>query len=69
MKIGPELLNAFYPEGKRVRRASWPTGNYMLADGAEGGRIWYYIADCDDFTANYRLGFHELGADDWEIME
>lgn len=68
MKVTTELLTAFYEGGEFIRRASWPKVDHISADGAEGGTIWYYDAEDDELTAGYRLGFHELGADDWEIV-
>lgn len=68
MRMNDFLLTAFYPEGKNIRRASWPKGDHISTDGAEGGTIWYYCAEEDELTPDYRLGFHELGCDDWEIL-
>lgn len=68
MRVSTELLTAFYEGRGFIRRASWPKGDHISADGAEGGTIWYYDAEDDELTAGYRLGFHELGSDDWEIV-
>lgn len=67
MRMGDQLLTAFYEEGKSIRRTSWPVGDYISADGAEGGTLWYYCAEEDELTPDYRLGFHDLGTDEWEI--
>ena len=69
MRMGDELLTAFYPEGKNIRRKSWPEGDHICTDGAEGGTIWYYTAEEDELTPDYKLGFHDLGTDEWEICE
>lgn len=68
MRMGDALLTEFYPNGKNIRRAVWPEGDYISTDGAEGGTIWYYYAEDDELTAGYRLGFHDLGADDWSVL-
>lgn len=68
MKIGPELLNAFFPLGENIRRDAWPVGDHISADGAEGGTIWYYCAEDDELTPDYKLGFHDIGADDWSVV-
>lgn len=62
------LLREFYTEGEHIRRQCWPPGDYISADGAEGGTLWYYTAKEDEFTRDYKLGFHDLGAFDWEIV-
>jgi hypothetical protein len=69
MKISEKLLEAFYTQGKSIRRTSWPEGDHIDTDGAEGGTLWYYCAATDELTPGYMLGFHDLGADDWEIIE
>lgn len=68
MKIGFGLLEAFFPDGKNIRRKSWPEGDHISSDGAEGGTIWYYTAAADELIRDYKLGFHELAANDWEVM-
>lgn len=77
MKVGDELLEAFYPQGKSIRRASWPVGDHISTDGAYDGEdrkqqphgtIWYYTAEEDEMTPGYGLDFHDLAADDWEII-
>ena len=68
MKINEDLLHAFYTHGKYIRRRAWPEGDYLIADGAEGGTIWYYTAATDSLDEGYTLGFHSLGADDWEVV-
>lgn len=64
VKICDELLKALYEGGEDVRRRAWPAGDYISADGA----IWYYSSARDDFLFDYRLGFHDLGANDWEVV-
>lgn len=68
LTVGPAWLTLVYTEGRNARRATWPPGDYISADGAEGGTLWYYTASEDEFTKDYKLGFHELGATDWEIV-
>ena len=67
MRMGDELLEAFYPQGKNIRRASWPPEDFICTDGSEG-TIWYYNACEDELNPDYTLGFHDLGTDDWEIL-
>lgn len=67
MRMGDQLLEAFFPEGKNIRRTSWPEGDHISSDGAEGGTIWYYRAEDDELLRDYMLGFHDLASDDWEI--
>lgn len=62
------LLREFYTECEHIRRACWPPGDYISADGADGGTLWYYASNGDEFIRDYKLGFHELGATDWEIV-
>lgn len=82
MRMGDELLQKFYPEGENIRRSSWPIGDYICTDGAYNtpdgpgydankphGTIWYYIALLDDLAPGYKLDFHDLGTDEWEVME
>lgn len=68
MRMGDELLNEFYTNGKSIRRKSWPDGDHIMTDGAEEGTIWYYHALDDDLVPEYKLGFHDLGTDEWEIL-
>lgn len=68
MKVCEELLNAFYEGGRSIRRKTWPTEDHIDADGAEGGTIWYYNACEDELNPDFTLDFHDLGADDWEIL-
>jgi hypothetical protein len=68
MRVGDELLKSFFEGGQNIRRKSWPVGDYICADGAEGGTIWYYDAEEDELTAGYKLGFHDLGTDEWEVV-
>lgn len=68
MRMGEALLTAFFPENKNIRRSSWPEGDYISSDGADGGTIWYYDASEDELTAGYRFGFHDLATDEWEIL-
>lgn len=67
MKISTELLEAFFPQGKNIRRASWPIDEFITADGAEGGTIWYYNATNDELNPDYCFDFQDMTADDWEI--
>lgn len=69
MRVTTELLKEFFEGMKNIRRASWPAGDHISSDGAEGGTIWYYDAEEDELTAGYRLGFHDLAAGDWEIEQ
>lgn len=57
-----------FEKGKNFRRSSWPQGDFICMDGAEGGTIWYYSEKDDDMLPGYTLGIHDLGADDWEIL-
>lgn len=67
MRILDELLlRVFATEGRDLRRKSWPEGDCISADGAEGGTLWYYDASEDEFNKDFKLGFHDLLADDWE---
>lgn len=66
--ISTAALESFYSEGRDIRRREWPEGDYISADGAEGGTLWYYDASEDDLEPEYKLGFHELAADDWEFV-
>lgn len=68
MKFGDKLLEQFFTETNSIRRAYWPKGDYISADGAEGGTIWYYSDSEDELTPDYKLGFHDLAAGDWEIV-
>lgn len=68
MRMGDELLNEFYTNGQNIRRKSWPEGDYICTDGAEEGTIWYYRAEDDELIPEYKLGFHDLGTDEWEIL-
>ena len=68
MRIGDELLGYFFTNGESIRRKSWPEGDHISADGAEGGTIWHYSAEQDELTPGYRLGFHDLAAEDWETV-
>lgn len=68
LRMGDLLLHAFYEGGKRIRRASWPVGDHISADGAEGGTIWFYDADDDELVAGWSLMYHDLCAGDWEIL-
>lgn len=69
MRMGEDLLSAWFEKGKTIRRVAWPAGDYISVDGAEGGTFWYYTAEQDELTPDYKLGFHEIAAGDWEIME
>lgn len=69
MRMGDELISAWFEKGKNIRRASWPKGDYISVDGAEGGTLWYYTAEEDELTPDYKLGFHEIAAGDWEYTE
>jgi hypothetical protein len=62
------FLKPFFEEGAYLRRPDWPAGDHIMADGAEGGTIWYYSAANDELAADYKLGFQEL-AGLWEIEE
>lgn len=55
--------------GDCFRRQSWPEGDRMSFDGAEGGTLWYYRAKDDELTPDWKLGFHDLLADDWELVQ
>lgn len=68
MKISEELLHSFFEQGKNIRRGSWPVGDHISADGAEGGTIWYYEAEEDELSPKWAFGFHEMAAGDWEIL-
>lgn len=61
-------LEELFEGGKHIRRASWPAGDFLCADGAEEGTLWYYTSEADDFAHEYKLGFHDLGPSDWEVM-
>lgn len=65
--MGSEILRDFFTGGKLIRLTGWPTGDHIEADGAEGGTIWYYSAENDELTPDYRLGFHEL-CGTWEVL-
>lgn len=67
MRMGDELLTKFFPEGQYIRRTSWPEGDHIMTDGAEGGTIWYYRAEDDELIPGYKLDFHDLGTDEWEV--
>lgn len=69
MHVCEKLLNEFFTEGKAIRRTSWPTEDYIVADGAEGGTIWYYNACEDELTADFGMNFHDLTSEDWEIID
>lgn len=69
LQFNEYLLRQFYTEGKNIRRQCWPPGDHISADGAEGGTLWYYASNGDEFIRDYKLGFHELGATDWEITD
>lgn len=66
MRISDEWLELFFPGGANMRRSVWPAGDYISSDGAEGGTIWYYSAENDDLLPDYKLGFHDLAAGDWD---
>lgn len=61
------VLQSFFEDNADIRRASWPEGDHISSDGAEGGTIWYYCEAEDELTPDYRLGFNELIAGDWQI--
>lgn len=61
------LQNDWLTKGVSIRRKSWPAGDYIDADGAEGGTIWYYTAQFDDLELDYGLTFNDICAADWEI--
>lgn len=67
--IGEYLLREFYNGSAPIRRACWPTGDHISTDSAEGGTLWYYSADEDELTKDYKLDFHDLAASDWEIID
>lgn len=67
MHINTNMLSLFCTENKNLRRHSWPAGDYILPDHAEGGTIWYYTAATDELTAGYALGYHDILAGDWEF--
>lgn len=67
--IGEYLLREFYSGSAPIRRACWPTGDHISTDSAEGGTLWYYSADEDELTKDYKLDFHDLAASDWEIID
>lgn len=67
-QITPALLDEFYTKGKAIRRASWPAGDHIMTDGAEGGTLWYYREEDDELFHDYRLGFSELISDDWVVL-
>lgn len=67
--IGEYLLREFYSGSASIRRACWPTGDHISTDSAEGGTLWYYSADEDELTKDYKLDFHDLAASDWEIID
>ena len=69
LRFGDYLSHALYEQGKAIRRASWPVGDHLSADGAEGGTLWYYDASGDDLQKDWSLDFHDLGCDDWEITD
>lgn len=68
-KTFDEVFTALMSGVQNIRRKAWPEGDYISADGAEEGQLWYYTDATDDFTGNYMMGFHELDATDWEIVQ
>lgn len=69
MQVGEELLKPFYENLCNIRRKNWPDGDHISADGAEGGTIWYYDAENDDLIPDYKMGYHDLAANDWELIK
>lgn len=66
MRLTPELVDEFYRDMKPIRRASWPEGDHILADGSEKGMLWYYSHSEDELMEGYGVNFHDLAANDWE---
>lgn len=65
--MGSTILRLFFEGGFYIRLKGWPDGDKIMADGAEGGTIWYYSAENDELTPDYKLGFHEL-CGTWEVL-
>lgn len=63
-----DLMVLFIEGGESIRRASWPPGDHVSFDGAEGGALWYYSDDQDELTPGYGFTFDDIVAQDWEVQ-
>lgn len=66
-RMGEDLLTEWFTNGKNIRRTVWPAGDYVCVDGGDD-TLWYYDAENDNLICDYKLGFHEIAAGDWEVM-
>jgi hypothetical protein len=51
--------------GNRVRRSNWDAGTYIHANGEVLSHVTRGI---ENSAMHYELGWHEVNADNWEIL-
>lgn len=63
-----QILHFLLNHGAEIYRTSEPHIRYEF-DGAEGGKygIWMINDSADTMTPNWRFGFEDFAAKDWEF--